>query len=93
MATSLSKAIPASASGWRGPPAPEGFEDVIAALNPITNAQPEVPANWSVTFAVDDADATAETAANLELALEERSHSGCRDRVALELLEPWRSRS
>jgi predicted enzyme related to lactoylglutathione lyase len=45
--------------------APEGFEDVVAALNPITENQPEVPAHWSVTFAVDDADATAETAADL----------------------------
>jgi len=45
--------------------APDGFEDVVAALNPITNDQPDVPAHWSVTFAVDDADATAETAANL----------------------------
>jgi len=45
--------------------APEGFEDVVAALNPIAQNQPEVPAHWSVTFAVDDADATAETAANL----------------------------
>jgi predicted enzyme related to lactoylglutathione lyase len=42
---------------------PEGFEDVIAALNPID--QPDVPAHWSVTFAVHDADATAERAAEL----------------------------
>jgi predicted enzyme related to lactoylglutathione lyase len=45
--------------------APEGFEDVVAALNPIADDQPEVPAHWSVTFAVDDADATAERAADL----------------------------
>jgi uncharacterized protein len=45
--------------------APEGFEDVVATLNPITGNQPEAPAHWSVTFAVDDADATAETAAKL----------------------------
>ncbi len=45
--------------------APEGFEDVVATLNPITDDQPEVPAHWSVTFAVDDADATAERAAEL----------------------------
>jgi predicted enzyme related to lactoylglutathione lyase len=45
--------------------APEGFEDVVAALNPIADDQPDVPANWSVTFAVQDADATAGTAANL----------------------------
>lgn len=38
---------------------PEGFEDVVAAINVIADDQPEVPAHWSVTFAVDDADATA----------------------------------
>src|SRR2546423_10360573 len=42
--------------------APEGFEDVVATLNPIPDDQPDVPAHWSVTFAVDDADATAESA-------------------------------
>jgi predicted enzyme related to lactoylglutathione lyase len=45
--------------------APVGFEDVVATLNPIAEDQPEVPAHWSVTFAVDDADAIAETAAGL----------------------------
>jgi predicted enzyme related to lactoylglutathione lyase len=45
--------------------APAGFEDVVATLNPITDDQPDVPAHWSVTFAVDDADATAERAAQL----------------------------
>ena len=39
--------------------APEGFIDVVAALNPIGGDEPETPARWSVTFAVDDADATA----------------------------------
>ena len=45
--------------------APEGFEDVVAALTPIAGDQPEVAAHWSVTFGVDDADATAATAARL----------------------------
>jgi uncharacterized protein len=45
--------------------APEGFEDVVATLNPIADDQPDVPAHWGVTFAVDDADATAERAAEL----------------------------
>ena len=44
---------------------PEGFEDVVATLNPIAEDQPDVPAHWSVTFAVDDADTTAERAAEL----------------------------
>jgi hypothetical protein len=45
--------------------APLGFEDVVAALNPIGADQPEPPANWSVTFAVDDADEIASRAAEL----------------------------
>ncbi len=45
--------------------APAGFEDVVAALNPIGEAESATPAHWSVTFAVDDADATAEKAAEL----------------------------
>jgi predicted enzyme related to lactoylglutathione lyase len=45
--------------------APDGFEDVVASLNPIAEDQPDVPAHWSVTFAVDDADATAARAVDL----------------------------
>jgi uncharacterized protein len=45
--------------------APEGFADVVAAINPIADDQPDTPAHWSVTFAVDDADAIAERAAEL----------------------------
>ena len=44
--------------------APEGFIDVVAALNPIVG-EPETPAHWSVIFAVDDADATAAKAREL----------------------------
>jgi predicted enzyme related to lactoylglutathione lyase len=46
-----------------GTGAPEGFEDVVATINPIADDQGDVPAHWSVTFAVDDADAIAERAA------------------------------
>ena len=42
-----------------------GFEDVVAAINPIGDDQPDTPAHWSVTFAIDDADATADKAAEL----------------------------
>src|SRR5437764_2580345 len=45
--------------------APAGFEDVVALINPITEDQDEAPPHWSVTFAVDDADATAAKAAEL----------------------------
>src|SRR3954470_3197496 len=43
----------------------EGFEDVVAAIHPIGADQPDVPAHWAVTFATDDADATAAKAAEL----------------------------
>ena len=45
--------------------APAGFEDVVASINPIGDDQPDVPAHWTVTFAVDDADATAAKATEL----------------------------
>jgi len=45
--------------------APDGFEDVVATLNPIADDQPDAHAHWSVTFAVDDADAIAKRAAKL----------------------------
>ena len=45
--------------------APAGFEDAVAAINPIGDDQPDTPAHWSVTFGVDDADATAERASEL----------------------------
>jgi predicted enzyme related to lactoylglutathione lyase len=45
--------------------APQGFADVVAAMNPIADDQLDTPAHWSVTFAVDDADATAARAAEL----------------------------
>jgi uncharacterized protein len=45
--------------------APAGFEDVVAAVSPIPDDQPDVAAHWNVTFAVDDADATAAKATEL----------------------------
>jgi predicted enzyme related to lactoylglutathione lyase len=45
--------------------APEGFEDVVGSIVPIEDNQRETPAHWSVTFATDDADATAAKAAEL----------------------------
>ena len=44
---------------------PVGFEDVVASINPIGDDQPDTPAHWSVTFGVDDADATAAKATEL----------------------------
>jgi uncharacterized protein len=45
--------------------APEGFEDVVATINPIADDQPDTPVHWSVIFAVADADATAAKATEL----------------------------
>ena len=45
--------------------APDGFIDVVAALNPIADDDATTPAHWSVTFGVDDAEATAATAHEL----------------------------
>jgi uncharacterized protein len=45
--------------------APDGFEDVVASIIPIADDQPDTPAHWSVTFATDDADATAAKATEL----------------------------
>jgi uncharacterized protein len=44
---------------------PPGFEDVVASINPLADDQPDTPPHWSVTFAVDDADATAAKATDL----------------------------
>jgi hypothetical protein len=45
--------------------APPGFEDVVATIVPLGADRQAVPAHWNVTFAVDDADAVAATAARL----------------------------
>ncbi len=45
--------------------APEGFEDVVATLTPLPDDHRDVPAHWSLTFATDDADRTAEKAGAL----------------------------
>jgi uncharacterized protein len=45
--------------------APAGFEDVVAAVTPVPDDQPDVAPHWNVTFAVDDADATASKATEL----------------------------
>jgi uncharacterized protein len=47
--------------------APEGFEDAVAWLVPMTADRfpDDTPPHWSITFAVDDADAIADRAAKL----------------------------
>jgi uncharacterized protein len=45
--------------------APAGFEDVVASIVPIGDDEADIPAHWSVTFAVDDADQIASKATEL----------------------------
>jgi uncharacterized protein len=56
---------PGLRASWAKAGAPEGFEDVVATINPIAADQPDTPAHWSVTFAVDDADTAAAKASEL----------------------------
>ena len=44
---------------------PVEFADVVASINPISAEEVDVPAHWNVTFAVEDADATAQRATEL----------------------------
>lgn len=44
---------------------PAGFEDVVASLASIGDGRAGTPPHWGVTFAVEDADAAAERAAEL----------------------------
>jgi len=45
--------------------APDGFIDVVAAVNPIADDDSQTRAHWSVTFGVDDVDAAAKKASQL----------------------------
>jgi uncharacterized protein len=45
--------------------APAGFEDVVGAIIPIADDQPDTPPHWGVTFATADTDATAAKATEL----------------------------
>jgi uncharacterized protein len=45
--------------------APDGFIDVVAAVDPIADDDSTTPAHWSVTFAVDDVGATVASAEKL----------------------------
>ena len=60
----LEESTPGLREQMAGMGAPDGFIDVVASLDPIADGDPAQP-NWSVTFAVDDADATAAKAREL----------------------------
>ena len=55
----LEEGTPGLREMMAGMGAPDGFIDVVAALNPIAAGDSETPPHWNVTFGVDDADATA----------------------------------
>ncbi|HEY1277830.1 MAG TPA: VOC family protein [Thermoleophilaceae bacterium] len=57
----LEESRPGLREGMAQMGAPAGFEDVVATLNPLSGDQP----HWAITFATEDADATAEKAAEL----------------------------
>ena len=58
----LERRTPGNREGMASMGAPERFEDVVASLSPIED---DTPSHWGLTFAVDDADATAKRAQEL----------------------------
>ena len=61
----LEERTPGLRESMAGMGAPERFAEVVATANVIPEDQPDTPAHWGVTFAVDDADAIAARAAEL----------------------------
>jgi uncharacterized protein len=61
----LEERRPGMRQGLKEMGAPERFEDVVASVAQIGDDEPDTPAHWSLTFAVDDADAVAARAAEL----------------------------
>ena len=58
----LEKLNPGNRERMKESGGPVGFENVVASMSPIPDDQPDTPAHWDVTFAVDDADAAAQKA-------------------------------
>jgi predicted enzyme related to lactoylglutathione lyase len=61
----LEESAPGLRKGMEEMGAPSGFADVVAGINPIPADQPNTPAHWGLTFAVDDADEIAAKAEEL----------------------------
>jgi predicted enzyme related to lactoylglutathione lyase len=61
----LEELSPGLRKGMEEMGAPRGFENVVAGINRISADQPDTPAQWGVTFAVDDADEIASKAEEL----------------------------
>jgi predicted enzyme related to lactoylglutathione lyase len=61
----LEELSPGLRKGMEEMGAPRGFENVVAGINRISADQPDTPAHWGLTFAVDDADEIASKAEEL----------------------------
>jgi predicted enzyme related to lactoylglutathione lyase len=61
----LEEKTPGLLKGMEEMGGPPGFADVVAVIVPIPEDQPDARPHWSVTFATDDADASAEKASDL----------------------------
>ena len=61
----LEQANPGLRESMKQMGAPDGFIDVVAAINPIAAGDSTTPAHWGVTFAVDNADDIAGKAKKL----------------------------
>jgi uncharacterized protein len=61
----LEELTPGMRKGMEEMGAPRGFEDVVAGINQIAADEPDTPAQWGLTFAVDDADEIAAKATEL----------------------------
>jgi predicted enzyme related to lactoylglutathione lyase len=61
----LEEGSPGLREQMAGMGAPEGFIDVVAAMNPIADDDSDTRPHWTVTFAVDDVEATAAKASEV----------------------------
>lgn len=61
----LEESNPGLREQMKGMGAPDGFIDVVAAVNPFPADDADTPAHWNVTFGVDDVEATAAQVAEL----------------------------
>lgn len=61
----LEAAMPGLREQMKQMQAPDGFIDVVAAIDPIADDDATTPAHWSVTFGVNDVDAIAAKAKDL----------------------------
>lgn len=62
---SLERALPGRGEQMAQMGAPEGFADVVAAVEPIAADDAATPARWSVVFGIDDTDAAVAQAVEL----------------------------